>query len=100
MARVKDPQRRDSARGENDLRQTGATRKWYCGCKEPPVLLGTLDATGEIHLKARDRYWHVRGTVVAVCPLCGCDHSLEPGDALEGAVIVPTPLAADLEPGI
>ena len=70
-------------------RPTGATRKWFCGCKEPPVLLGTLDINGEIHLKARDRYWHVRGSVTAVCPLCGCEYALEPGDCPEVAVILP-----------
>lgn len=72
-------------------RQTGATRRWYCGCKEPPVLLGTVDSTGEIHLKARDRYWHVRGSVTAVCPLCGCEHALDPGDSAEDAVILASP---------
>ena len=70
-----------------DRRHSGATRKWYCGCKEPPVLLGTCDATGEIHLKARDRYWHVRGSVTAVCPLCGCEHGLEPHEGIEVAVL-------------
>ena len=87
------PRRTNRGRGKaGDRLETGATHKWFCGCKEPPVLLGTLDASGEIHLKSRDRYWHVRGSVTAVCPLCGCEHMLEPGVVDRPAVIL-QPLA-------
>jgi hypothetical protein len=51
--------------------------RWVCPCQDPPVLLGTYDSAGRIHLKSRDRYWHVRGYVRTVCPKCGAEHTLE-----------------------
>ncbi len=51
--------------------------RWECRCRQPPVLLATYDTHGRIHIKARDRYWHVHGTVQTVCPRCGAQHSLD-----------------------
>jgi len=51
--------------------------RWECGCRQPPVLLATYGANGLIHIKARDRYWHVRGSVQTVCPRCGGEHRLD-----------------------
>lgn len=51
--------------------------RWECRCQPTPVLLATYDARGEIHIKARDRYWHVSGTVHTVCPRCGAEHALD-----------------------
>ena len=81
-----------------DRRERGAAHKWFCGCKEPPVLLGTLDRSGEIHLKSRDRYWHVRGSVTALCPLCGCKHRLDPADLGRTASVLQPPLESGAEP--
>jgi hypothetical protein len=53
--------------------------RWECGCRQPPVLLATYGANGLIHIKARDRYWHVRGSVQTVCPRCGGEHRLDLG---------------------
>jgi len=41
------------------------------------VLLATYGANGLIHIKARDRYWHVRGSVQTFCPRCGGEHRLD-----------------------
>lgn len=71
-------------------RSNPVIQRWFCRCKEPPVLLGTSDASGQIHLKARDRYWHVRGSVIAVCPRCGCEHTLDP-EARKDATVVLDP---------
>lgn len=51
--------------------------RWECSCKQPPVLLATYGANGLIHIKSRDRYWHVRGAVQTVCPRCGGEHRLD-----------------------
>jgi hypothetical protein len=51
--------------------------RWECRCQEPPVLLATYDDRGLIHIKSRDRYWHVLGTVHTVCPRCGSEHALD-----------------------
>jgi len=51
--------------------------RWECCCRQPPVLLATYDARGRIHIKARDRYWHVRGIVQTICPRCGSEHALD-----------------------
>jgi hypothetical protein len=51
--------------------------RWECRCRQPPVLLATYDRRGRIHIKARDRYWHVQGIVQAICPRCGSEHSLD-----------------------
>ena len=52
--------------------------RWECRCRQPPVLLATYDARGRIHIKARDRYWHVQGIVQTICPRCGSEHALDP----------------------
>jgi hypothetical protein len=41
------------------------------------LLLATYDARGRIHIKARDRYWHVQGIVQTICPRCGSEHALD-----------------------
>jgi hypothetical protein len=51
--------------------------RWECRCRQPPVLLATYDACGRIHIKARDRYWHVQGIVQTICPRCGSEHALD-----------------------
>jgi hypothetical protein len=51
--------------------------RWECRCRQPPVLLATYDARGRVHIKARDRYWHVQGIVQTVCPRCGSEHALD-----------------------
>jgi hypothetical protein len=51
--------------------------RWECRCQQTPVLLATYDAHGRINIKARDRYWHVQGTVETVCPRCGSAHALD-----------------------
>jgi hypothetical protein len=69
--------------------------RWECRCRQPPVLLATYDARGRIHIKARDRYWHVQGIVQTICPRCGSEHALDlrhgprsglPDEAEPGAV--------------
>ena len=66
-----------------DSRRTSATTarrsvyRWVCPCQEPPVLLATYDRQGRINIKVRDRYWHVRGQVQAICPRCGAEHILD-----------------------
>jgi hypothetical protein len=60
----------------------GAARtlvRWECRCQNPPVLLGTYDAHGRVHIKVRDRYWHIDGSVQTVCPRCGSEHMLDFG---------------------
>jgi hypothetical protein len=52
--------------------------RWECRCQQSPVLLATYDDRGRINIKARDRYWHVQGTVQTVCPRCGSEHTLDP----------------------
>ena len=51
--------------------------RWECRCRVPPVLLATYDNRGRIHIKVRDRYWHVAGVVQTICPRCGSEHTLE-----------------------
>ena len=53
--------------------------RWECHCQTPPVLLGTHDGSGTIHIKVRDRYWHIIGSVKTACPRCGTEHILAPG---------------------
>ena len=68
---------------ENDAHQpppgaeTHAPVRWECRCQQPPVLLATYDDRGRIHIKVRDRYWHVDGAVQTVCPRCGSEHALD-----------------------
>ncbi len=54
-----------------------AVYRWECPCQEPPVLLATYHPNGRIHIKVRDRYWHVVGRVQAICPRCGAEHILD-----------------------
>ena len=63
--------------------------RWECGCRRPAVLLGTYEPGGRVHIKVRDRYWHVRGRVETVCPRCGGQH------VLDTALPIPVPGAAD-----
>jgi hypothetical protein len=51
--------------------------RWECRCQDPPVLLATYEPNGRINIKVRDRYWHVFGSVRAICPKCGADHVLD-----------------------
>jgi hypothetical protein len=51
--------------------------RWECRCQDPPVLLATYEPNGRINIKVRDRYWHVIGSVRAICPKCGADHLLD-----------------------
>ncbi len=51
--------------------------RWECRCQDPPVLLATYEPNGRINIKVRDRYWHVFGSVRAICPKCGADHLLD-----------------------
>ncbi len=62
-----------------DLEGAGARSlvRWECRCRVPPVLLATYDNRGRIHIKVRDRYWHVAGVVQTICPRCGSEHTLE-----------------------
>ena len=60
--------------------------RWECRCRQPPVLLATYDARGRIHIKARDRYWHVQGVVQAICPRCGSEHALDPRNGSRSAI--------------
>jgi hypothetical protein len=54
-----------------------ALTRWECRCQQPPVLLATYDDLGRIHIKSRDRYWHIDGVVRTVCPRCGAEHTLD-----------------------
>ena len=51
--------------------------RWVCECQDPPVLLATYDGSGLVNIKARDRYWTVKGEVWARCPLCGTEHHFD-----------------------
>lgn len=80
-----------------DQRTRAAVVRWECRCQEPPVLLGTFDATGTVNIKVRDRYWHVIGRIWTTCPRCGAEHELDPAaisgdssnDSLSTAATVP-----------
>ena len=67
-----------------DRLERDAITRWECGCKSPPVLLGTQDRAGTIHVKVRDRYWHIVGQVKTACPRCGAEHVLA-SNAVNGA---------------
>jgi hypothetical protein len=56
--------------------------RWECRCQDPPVLLATYEPNGRINIKVRDRYWHVVGSVRAICPKCGADHLLDLRDSV------------------
>jgi hypothetical protein len=55
-----------------------SARRWECQCREPAVLLGTVEPNGRINIKSRDRYWHIEGIVRTTCPRCGMEHVLDP----------------------
>jgi hypothetical protein len=59
--------------------------RWECHCQSPPVLLGTHDASGKVHIKVRDRYWHIIGIVKTTCPKCGSEHILSPDQSADGS---------------
>ncbi|MBA2595029.1 MAG: hypothetical protein H0V00_00195 [Chloroflexia bacterium] len=69
--------RGDGAQSEIGPASPNVLVRWECRCRQPPVLLATYDTRGRIHIKARDRYWHVHGTVQTVCPRCGAQHALD-----------------------
>lgn len=57
---------------------TQTLTRWECTHHESPVLLGTYDDDGTVHLKVRDHIWHVdQGTVRTACPRCGKEHRLK-----------------------
>ena len=60
--------------------------RWECRCRQPAVLLATYDARGRIHIKARDRYWHVQGIVQTICPRFGSEHALDPRMGPRGGI--------------
>jgi hypothetical protein len=66
----------DAARGRG-VAAGQALVRWECRCQQTPVLLATYDEEGCIHIKARDRYWHVHGRVETICPRCGSAHALD-----------------------
>lgn len=52
---------------------------WYCEFCAPPLRLGTVEERRILHLKVRDRYYHITGrgaTVTATCPRGGCESAL------------------------
>ena len=61
----------------------GGAKRWVCACRQPAVLLATYDRDGWVHIKVRDRYWHVSGRVEATCPRCGAVHLLESASAVD-----------------
>jgi hypothetical protein len=69
-----------------------AVRRWECPCKEPAVLLGTIERGGRINIKVRDRYWHVEGVVRTTCPRCGMEHLLDlrPDRRVDATASAPT----------
>jgi len=72
----------ESSAPSGSLTQSSRTLvRWECRCQQPPTLLATYDVHGRIHIKARDRYWHVDGMVQTVCPRCGSEHTLDLGTA-------------------
>jgi hypothetical protein len=73
MAFTGDEATQDPPRAESHV-----SIRWECHCRQPPVLLATYNHGGRIHIKARDRYWHVSGAVQTVCPRCGSEHTLDP----------------------
>jgi hypothetical protein len=68
--------------------------RWECHCQTPPVLLGTHDGTGTVHIKVRDRYWHIIGIVKTTCPKCGSEHVL----SLDSASTATAARLASFEP--
>jgi len=68
--------------GSAKMQGSGRISRWVCDCQDPPVLLATHDGQGKVNIKARDRYWTVRGVVWARCPLCGTEHYFDPDQHL------------------
>jgi hypothetical protein len=54
-----------------------AVKRWECRCREPAVLLGTIERNSRVNIKVRDRYWHVEGIIRTTCPRCGVEHVLD-----------------------
>jgi hypothetical protein len=83
----------------NELRRTGsrpaAVFRWECPCRARPVLLATYDARGRISLNVRDRYWHVDGQVLTICPACGAEHVLDLRGLPSLGAGGPTPVTAN-----
>jgi hypothetical protein len=59
--------------------------RWECRCRNPAVLLGTVDRTGRVNIKVRDRYFHIEGRVWTQCPRCGAEHTLDPAALPSGS---------------
>jgi hypothetical protein len=56
-------------------------RRWECRCESRPMLLATIDRTGRVNIKLRDRYFRVTGgRIEATCPRCGVLHVLAERD--------------------
>jgi hypothetical protein len=51
--------------------------RWECRCEQPPLLLGTYEEDGTVHIKVRDRFWHIRGEVRTICLRCGTEFTLD-----------------------
>jgi hypothetical protein len=51
-----------------------AVFRWKCRCQDPLMLLATYEENGTVHVKIKDRYWHIRGEVRALCLRCGTEH--------------------------
>ena len=51
--------------------------RWECRRHQTPILLGTYDPDGQIHIKVRDRHWRILGAVETRCPRCGAEHTLD-----------------------
>ena len=71
-----------SEQGRSPARRSGkgSISRWVCDCQDPPILLATYDGQGRVNIKARDRYWTVKGEVWARCPLCGTEHHFDPDE--------------------
>jgi hypothetical protein len=70
-------ERADAPRLAVSHASSGPLFRWECRCQQTPVLLATYDGRGRIHIKVRDRYWHIEGIVQTVCPRCGAEHTLD-----------------------
>jgi hypothetical protein len=74
--------RRWAMAGAHDRQRGGASVqdgpiRWECRGCQPPILLGTYDADGQVHIKVRDRHWRILGVVQTRCPRCGAEHALD-----------------------
>ncbi|MFM9106628.1 MAG: hypothetical protein ACKOWF_08015, partial [Chloroflexota bacterium] len=68
--------------GENDRDGRGRRMlRWECRCNRRPVLLATIESSGRVNVKLRDRYLRITGgRIEATCPRCGVQHALAAGD--------------------